>query len=83
MRRGVLTVSPGTDAGRAAGAISTARYIGGVIGISALGLLLGTGAASIEDHNAATAVYLGALVVATISTLALPGKWKRPADRAR
>jgi len=62
------------DAGMAGGAVSTARYIGAVIGISALGHMLGGRETVIEEHAAATAIYLGALVVAALSTLALPGR---------
>lgn len=65
-----------TDAGMAAGALSTARYVGGVIGISALGFLLGGGEAAVEQHSVAAAVYLGALVLAALSALALPGRWR-------
>ena len=61
-------------AGMGGGAISTARYIGGVIGISALGYLLGGELAGVEAHNAAAAVYSAALVLAAISALALPGR---------
>ena len=41
----------------AGGAVSTARYIGGVIGISALGYLLGGEGAGVDAHGAATVVY--------------------------
>ena len=61
-------------AGMGGGAVSTARYIGGVIGISALGYLLGGGQAGVEAHSAAAAVYSAALVLAAISALALPGR---------
>jgi MFS family permease len=62
------------DAGMAGGAISTARYIRGVIGISALGYLLSGELVGVEAHSAAAAVYSVALVLAAISALALPGK---------
>ena len=62
------------QAGMGGGAISTARYIGGVIGISALGYLLGGEQAGVEAHGAATTVYAAALVLAAISALALPGR---------
>jgi len=70
------------DAGMAGGAVSTARYIGAVIGISALGYMLGGRETVIEEHTAATAVYLGALVVAALSTLALPGRRRPQAEGA-
>ena len=63
-----------THAGMGGGAVSTARYIGGVIGISALGYLLGGEQAGVDAHGAAGVVYLAALVLAAISALALPGK---------
>lgn len=68
------------NAGMAGGAVSTARYIGGVIGISVLGYLLGGeqvgdgGLAGVDAHGAATVVYSAALVLAAISSLALPGR---------
>ena len=62
------------EAGMAGGAVSTARYIGGVIGISALGYLLGGEGAGVDAHGAAAVFYSAALVVAAISALFLPGK---------
>ena len=66
------------NAGMAGGAVSTARYIGGVIGISALGYLLGGGQAGVDAHRAAAAVYSAALVLAAISALFLPGRAATP-----
>ena len=65
-----------TEAGMGAGAASTARYIGGVIGISVLGYLLGGEQIGVEAHGVAAVVYSAALVLAAISALALPGKLK-------
>jgi hypothetical protein len=62
------------DAGMGGGAVSTARYIGGVIGISALGYLLGGEGAGVDAHSTATTVYSAALVIAAFSALALPGR---------
>ncbi len=64
------------DAGMAAGAVSTARYIGGVVGISALGYVLARAgeAGSAEAHMSAGVVYATALVAATMCALALPGR---------
>jgi hypothetical protein len=62
------------NAGMAGGAVSTARYIGGVIGISTLGYLLGGEQTGIDAHGAAAVVYMAALVLAALSALALPGK---------
>jgi EmrB/QacA subfamily drug resistance transporter len=61
------------EAGMAGGAVSTARYIGGVIGISALGYLLGSGL-GVSSHTRAVSVYGLALGVATVSALLLPGR---------
>ncbi len=63
-----------TNAGMAGGAVSTARYIGGVIGISVLGYLLGAEQVGVDAHSVAASVYLAALILAAISALALPGK---------
>ena len=63
-----------TNAGMGGGAVSTARYIGGVIGISALGYLLGGEQAGIDAHAAAAVVYAVALAIAAISALVLPGR---------
>ena len=62
------------NAGMAGGAVSTARYIGGVIGISVLGYLLSGAQVGVDEHAAATVVYSAALVLAAISSLALPGR---------
>ena len=45
-----------------------------MIGISALGYLLGGEQAGVDAHSAAAVVYSAALVLAAISALALPGK---------
>ena len=57
-------------AGMAGGAISTIRYIGGVIGISALGFAVSSSEAGsvIEGHSSAVSVYVSALVLATMCT---------------
>ena len=62
------------NAGMAGGAVSTARYIGGVIGISVLGYLLNGEQVGVDAHGAAATVYSAALVLAALSALALPGK---------
>ena len=61
------------EAGMAGGAISTARYIGGIIGITVLGQLLATNS-GVASHSAAATVYGVALVIAALSSLALPGR---------
>ncbi len=69
-----MTAVAPTEAGMAGGVVSTARYIGGVIGISVLGYLLGGERSVVDAHSAATLVYSAALIVATVSALALPGR---------
>ena len=61
------------EAGMAGGAISTARYIGGIIGISTLGYLLASNT-GVASHSAAALVYGAALVVAAFAALVLPGR---------
>ena len=67
-----------SNAGMAGAAISTARYIGAVIGISTLGFVLNrsgdAGAVATDAHTSAMGVYVVALVIATISSLMLPGR---------
>ena len=65
------------EAGVAGGVVSTACYIGCLIGISALGYLLGGEDAGVQAHNAAVVVYAAALVVAALCALALPGRASR------
>ena len=60
-------------AGMAGGAISTARYVGGIIGITVLGQLLASNS-GVASHSTAASVYGIALLIAAISALALPGK---------
>jgi len=55
-----------------AGALSTSRYLGGVIGITVLGALLDAGS-GVLPHHQATVCYEVALVVATLASLMLPG----------
>jgi hypothetical protein len=49
------------------------RYIGGVAGTTALGLLL-RDSASPASHQRALFVYVGALIVAAALSLLLPGR---------
>lgn len=60
-------------AGMAAGALSTSRYLGGVLGISVLGALLASNAGA-PSHRAAALAYAGALAVATLGALLLPAR---------
>jgi MFS family permease len=65
------------QAGMAAGVVSTLRYIGGVAGIAALGVLL-RDSASVAAHQRPIVVYAGALVAATTLSLMLPGRQSSP-----
>jgi predicted MFS family arabinose efflux permease len=64
------------EAGMAGGAISMARYIGGIIGVATLGYLIEADS-GIASHSAAVAVYAAALGIATLVALVLPGKQQR------
>jgi EmrB/QacA subfamily drug resistance transporter len=61
------------QAGMGAGALSTSRYVGGVIGITVLGALLDA-RSGVTPHHQATVCYEVALVVATLTSLMLPGR---------
>lgn len=61
------------EAGMAGGALSTARYIGGVIGISTLGYLL-TSTPGVSAHTTAALLYASALVLAAMAALLLPSR---------
>ena len=61
------------QAGMAGGALSTSRYLGGVLGISLLGALLASNAGVVSHHEAAIA-YMIALALAAIAGLMLPGR---------
>jgi MFS family permease len=62
-----------SQAGMAGGALSTSRYLGGMIGISLLGALLGSNA-SVASNRSAALCYEAALVVAALASVMLPGK---------
>jgi len=61
------------QAGMAGGVLSTMRYLGGVAGITVLGALLSDSASS-SAHQRPVFVYAGALVVAAVLSLLLPGR---------
>jgi hypothetical protein len=61
------------QAGMAGGVLSTMRYLGGVAGITVLGALL-TDSASSTAHQRPVVAYAGALVVAALLSLLLPGR---------
>jgi MFS family permease len=64
------------QSGLASGVLSTCRYLGGVIGISILGLLLSSphSAASLFRHRLVTLVFAGSFAVAASVSLLLPGR---------
>lgn len=62
-----------SEAGMAAGALSTSRYLGGVIGISVLGALLASNA-GVASHRMAALCYEAALAIAAVAAILLPGR---------
>lgn len=62
-----------SQAGMAGGALSTSRYVGGVIGISVLGALLASNA-GVVSHHVAAVTYEAALALAALAALMLPGR---------
>ena len=76
-----MNVVEPAEAGVAAGVFATLRYVGGVLGISILGFLLGADAteADLSRHLLSIPFYAGALVLALVAALFLPGR----APRAR
>jgi MFS family permease len=71
------TVGPG-QSGMAGGVVSTMRYIGGIAGTTALGVLL-RDSSSPASHQRPLFVYAGALIVAAVLSLLLPGRQRREA----
>ncbi|HSV14594.1 MAG TPA: MFS transporter [Tepidisphaeraceae bacterium] len=63
------------QSGIASGVLSTCRYLGGIIGVSILGLLLSTGdaAPTLGDYHMALMIFTGAFVIAASVALRLPG----------
>ena len=58
----------------ASGVIATLRYVGGVIGIAALGLLLASDPAGADliIHRHAFTIYVGSLVLTLCLAIAMP-----------
>jgi MFS family permease len=71
-----MTAAHRSQAGMAGGALSTSRYLGGVVGISVLGVLLAS-SGGVASHRAAALWYAVGLVAATGAALLLPAK-RRP-----
>ena len=69
-----LSAIPPQHSGMASGVIATLRYIGGVIGIAALGLLLASdpGGADLTIHRDAFMLYVGSLILTLFLALAMP-----------
>lgn len=65
-------VGPG-EAGMAGGALSTSRYLGGVIGISVLAALLRADA-GVASHREAAIGYAVALAISVLTAAMLPGR---------
>jgi MFS family permease len=73
------------QSGMASGALSTLRYLGGVVGIVALGQVLRDAAevdraTALAAHHAALRVFIGALILALIPAALLPGRVPQHAD---
>jgi MFS family permease len=73
------------QSGMASGALSTLRYLGGVVGIGALGVVLqGAGevspAAQLDAHRTALWVFAAAMLVALLPAALLPGRGTRGED---
>ena len=66
-----------SQAGMAGGVLSTARYLGGVVGISVLAVLLAANA-GIDSHSRAGSIYIAALALSAVAALMLPRKERDP-----
>jgi MFS family permease len=67
----------GTEqSGMAGGVLSTLRYIGGIAGTTALGVLLRDPASPVS-HQRPIVVYAGALVLAAVLSVLLPGRQQK------
>jgi len=64
--------------GIASGVLSTCRYLGGVVGISVLGLLLSAPASaqSLDQYHQAILVFAGSFLIAAMVSLLLPRRLK-------
>ena len=58
--------------GMAAGVSSTARYLGGVVGVGMVSSVLATSDAPLAGHQLATELLCGSLVLAVVAAVALP-----------
>jgi MFS family permease len=66
-----LDAVPPNKSGMAAGVSSTARYLGGVVGVAIVGTLLANGD-PLARHRTATVIFSVVLAVAALATRALP-----------
>jgi EmrB/QacA subfamily drug resistance transporter len=71
------------QSGIASGVLSTCRYLGGVLGISILGVLFSTpdSAASLGRYHLAILAFAGSFVVAALVSFLLPGRGKPLGDQ--
>jgi EmrB/QacA subfamily drug resistance transporter len=72
-----LSAVPKEKSGMAAGLTSTLRYVGGMAGLSTLGLLLSDAPAraiAVQEHARAVSVFCLALAAAALCALSLPGR---------
>jgi EmrB/QacA subfamily drug resistance transporter len=77
-----LGAVPHRQSGVASGLLTTSRYLGGVIGISILGLLLSdpSAAQSLDKYREAILIFTGAFMLAALVSLLLPGWRQDPVD---
>jgi hypothetical protein len=77
---GMLAIEK-TDAGMAAGGLSTMRYVGGTIGISLLSLKLsGAGSTTLNQHLTVFPYFAGVLLLAVVASVLLPVSNKPSTD---
>jgi MFS family permease len=70
-----LSAAPRERSGMASGALSTLRYLGGVIGIGVLGVVLGDGGAGeLGAHRTALRIFAAAMLLAVLPSALLPGR---------
>ena len=71
-----MSVVEQEQAGMAGGMLSTMRYLGGVVGTTALGVLL-RDSASPAAHQAPVVAYAAAAILAALLSLLLPGRLRK------
>jgi MFS family permease len=77
-----MSTAGAAQSGMAGGVLSTIRYVGGIAGTTALGVLL-RDSSSPASHQRPLLVYAGALVVAAAMSMLLPGRQEEDYARNR